>query len=308
MDSAAPDTIIVVAIRRLERDEGLDRNLPLMTAPHARTPDAISTRWLALAAPSVLAAATIVSLLADFSAPMFDAWRPLGITVASTLIVQFTTTLVLRDRLRGAYATGILVSITLGLWALVGILLVIPAWWWSLGAVRRLKGRASSGPFPIVPISRFSSTLAGIFLLLSVGRVVLAFSPWDSIPAASTIELPGSGGPDIFVVLLDGYPRADTLENDFGIDNAPFISSLENEGFVVDGDSRTNYMKTWLTITSLFHTQFVSGIPAFDDPPPDPSANIGSRPGRSSRHLSSRRSVSVDTKSSRAGPRSLRPT
>ena len=41
------------------------------------------------------------------------------------------------------------------------------------------------------------------------------------------------GLPDIYVVLLDAYPRADTLDNDFGYDNSPFLDGLRAEGFDV---------------------------------------------------------------------------
>ncbi len=37
--------------------------------------------------------------------------------------------------------------------------------------------------------------------------------------------------PDIYYIILDGYARSDTLENQYGFDNGPFITSLERKGF-----------------------------------------------------------------------------
>jgi hypothetical protein len=227
--------------------------------------------WWYLLSPAALVAATILFLLIGHSAPLGDLWRPLALGLAVTFIVQSLATRLMRDTLAGTYVAGVVVAVALGIWALAGVLLLLPAWWWAVGAIRRRSGRPAVKAFPIATIARSCAILAIVLFMSSVARVAMAFSPWDVDPAAHAVELPGSGGPDIFVIVLDGYAREDTLENEFGIDNSGFLADLEKSGFVVDDESQSNYMKSWLTIASMLHMEYVQDIPIFQDPTLDPA-------------------------------------
>jgi hypothetical protein len=66
--------------------------------------------------------------------------------------------------------------------------------------------------------------------------------------------------PNIYLLLLDGYPSADTLEMTFGYDNTPFLEGLEDLGFDVPTGVRTNYNKTWLTLASMLNGQYVGDM------------------------------------------------
>ena len=224
-----------------------------------------------LLAPMALVAAMILFLLIDHSAPLADLWRPLLVALGVTLLVQAVATVATRSYLRGAYVTGVVVAIGLGIWALAGVLLLLPAWWWAVAANRRRTGRPPTRGFPLAWLARSGGIVAFVILLFSVVRVAGALNPLTEDPAAMPVELPGSGGPDIFVMLLDGYARADTLSSEFGIDNTPFLAALEDAGFVVDDASHSSYMKTWLTVASMLHMEYVSDIPIFQDPTQDPA-------------------------------------
>ena len=67
----------------------------------------------------------------------------------------------------------------------------------------------------------------------------------------------GSGGPNVYVVLLDGYPRADTLHDTFGRGNEEFIADLQSRGFDISDQARANYNKTWLTLASMFNGTYI---------------------------------------------------
>jgi hypothetical protein len=71
--------------------------------------------------------------------------------------------------------------------------------------------------------------------------------------------------PDIYLIMLDGYPRADTLKRDFSLDVSPFLGSLEAAGFEVADRSHSNYNATLLTLTSVLNMQQVDV--AIPDPP-----------------------------------------
>ena len=51
--------------------------------------------------------------------------------------------------------------------------------------------------------------------------------------------------PSVYVLLLDGYPRQDSLE-DSGYDNGPFVAALSDLGFEVHADARSDYPRTEL--------------------------------------------------------------
>ncbi len=68
---------------------------------------------------------------------------------------------------------------------------------------------------------------------------------------------PGKTLPDVVVVLLDGYGRADALKRSYGYDNGPFVQALEARGFFVAKDARANYLTTDAAITSMLHMNYV---------------------------------------------------
>jgi hypothetical protein len=69
--------------------------------------------------------------------------------------------------------------------------------------------------------------------------------------------------PDIYLILLDGYPRADVLQEAFDFDNAPFVDALHERGFTVATESHSNYLWTRQSLTSMLHMKYVEQIPEF---------------------------------------------
>jgi len=72
-------------------------------------------------------------------------------------------------------------------------------------------------------------------------------------------------GPDIYVILLDGYPRADVLQYAFGIDNSPFTDALSARGFTVATASHSDYLWTHVSVPSALNLAYVEQIPAMLD-------------------------------------------
>jgi hypothetical protein len=125
-------------------------------------------------------------------------------------------------------------------------------------------------------ISRLTTGLnavAAIFLLLSLvrgvvnGTVVAGAGDVASAfgPPAIAGSTDGEGLPDIYLVVLDGYPRADTIRDRLGGDNDAFISELESRGFEVASASTSGYMYSDLAFTSLFHGRHLVEIPELED-------------------------------------------
>ena len=75
----------------------------------------------------------------------------------------------------------------------------------------------------------------------------------------------GALPPDIYVVMLDGYPRADVLEFAFGYENEPFLEALASRGFTVASRSHSDYLWTHLSLTSLMHMDYVENIESMQE-------------------------------------------
>jgi len=77
--------------------------------------------------------------------------------------------------------------------------------------------------------------------------------------SSNTILLPESSNtlkPDIYYIVLDGYPRADILKEIYNFDNSEFVENLEGLGFIVPENVRSNYPRTALSISSTLDMQY----------------------------------------------------
>jgi hypothetical protein len=64
-------------------------------------------------------------------------------------------------------------------------------------------------------------------------------------------------GPDIYYFILDGYGRADVLEEDFGFDNSAFLSGLRDRGFKIAEEAISNYPVTIMSATSTMNFAYL---------------------------------------------------
>ena len=58
---------------------------------------------------------------------------------------------------------------------------------------------------------------------------------------------------DVYILLLDEYPGADVLREQFGIDNTPFEDTLRAIGFRIPRSVRSNYAVTLMSVSSLLN-------------------------------------------------------
>ena len=66
--------------------------------------------------------------------------------------------------------------------------------------------------------------------------------------------------PDIYVIILDLYTRADVLEKKYHFDNSPFLDQLKDLGFYVADCSQSNYPSTRYSLTSLMQGNYLQEI------------------------------------------------
>lgn len=108
---------------------------------------------------------------------------------------------------------------------------------------------------------------AGAFLLASVGATAL----WSghskeilgqdrALKTASPALRPKDLAelPDIYVVILDGYGRADVLKEYYGFDNSAFLRMLKERGFFVAEQATSNYGWTAYSLGSMLNMEYLA--------------------------------------------------
>jgi len=209
---------------------------------------------------------TIAFVLFDYSASnvLLEAlWRPLLVALLVTLAFQVTFSVVLRSADLGAFLA---LALQFALLGLPIVSLILAAWLIAAVAVA-LRRRRGLRLIPWLRATRVLNVVAFLLLVQVVattgfgGGLAFGRSAWN---VARGTPLPGA--PDVYLILLDGYPRADTLQSRFGVDNGPFLSSMESMGFDVATQSRSNYDVTVLTLASMLNG---AQIPTLIPNPPD---------------------------------------
>lgn len=122
---------------------------------------------------------------------------------------------------------------------------------------------------PQIFIALNAVSIVAIGLTLSVFAMRMSKVPpayygaaWNVMRSKNSVPLDAAAGvkPDIYFIILDGYGRADILKELYGLDNSQFINFLERKGFTVSRDSRSNYPKTVLSITSMLNMEYVQSL------------------------------------------------
>ena len=211
--------------------------------------------------PVPFVATGMLAIFSEATATVESLPRPLMVALATTTVLLLALSAVFRSRHVGAYAT-LCIALTILDWPIVGVLMAaIPA---SAALASWIFRRARSGiPWPRV--TEFFNTAGLVLLALSIGTT------WSSGALASATPTgPGAlthgarMGPDIYVILLDGHPRGDTMNEDFGLDSGTFLGELERLGFEVADQSHSNYNFTSLTLASMFNMVQVQSIDGLD--------------------------------------------
>jgi hypothetical protein len=209
----------------------------------------------------------------------FAALRAVGVAIAVSLVLWVGATLVSGDRDKGTVLSAIAIvalgaNADLATLAILGVLLVVVALLlprarqfhipWSL-ATPAANGLALILALTLLIRGAQNGTLAQLPRELgwaAAGAGIAAFSGKSGTPGADPDGV--ADAPDIYILMLEDYPRADTLQRLFGFDNAEFLSALEDRGFTVAPKSRTNYSSSLLSLIAMFHARHIEAIPALD--------------------------------------------
>lgn len=233
-----------------------------------------AVRLLGVVHPLLFAAAYVLERFAGTNTAIPELWRPLLVAI----LVAGALTLGLWAILRNPYAAAMVASAILLAAAfhpipaliLVGLIL----WWAGTSVIRRRRGLApravGTGSLVVQAASAYAVVLLVAALFASLPAFTLGVAQRPSLPAGGD----SAAGPDIYLLLLDGYPRGDTLATEFGHDNSAFELELADLGFEVAPDALADHNKTWLTVATMLNGQYVTDIPEIADPPGDAPGQV----------------------------------
>lgn len=249
---------------------------------HRSPPSAVARRLVIELQPAFVAAAVVISRFNAVPSTPSAIWRPLIVTLGATALLLLATRVLTRNRFFAAILTSTIVLFSFREILPAGVLMAALIWAAIMQLIgnRIWRGRTSRR---LQEVARATAVISATTLLVTVATAAVQFSSGPRVLAPSFI-VSGSGGPNVYMLMLDGYPRADTLATTFEFDNGAFLDGLESRGFGVAEAARSNYRKTWVTLATMFNGTYVDELIAGQDPPPTGNDQIrwlGAMIGRS---------------------------
>lgn len=217
--------------------------------------DRVRQILLAVVVAYLAFAGYILGRFANAAFPTFYLFRPLLLVIPLALLVGLLAAGFARSHapLAAGIAVGLIcfwATFTRHWWQAA----LVAAAWLALVLIARRVGR----PLPLIPRSASMAAMAFVLVFFVSGVVRAVLSAEGPVAPVTATQV--ATGPNIYVVLLDGYPRRDTLMNDMGIDNGPFEDALAARGFDVYDDAHTDRRYTDLTLMNLL-TGTTEGVP-----------------------------------------------
>ncbi len=224
--------------------------------------------------PVLLAVAWVLNegLLTEAEIPSMA--RPVLVAALVAVLLTLLGWVILRNRWDGGLVAGMvillvilpfqLVKVSRALGSEVGFLILTMSLTAAIGIplVLAVRARRQGRPIPRPSAGRLNEF--GFLLLLAVvvtntlGDAGTAVARLTATPTSADLPNAPSRPPDMVIILLDGYPRADVLERQLGIDNSRFLTALADRGFDVASDSHSNYVFTAATLASMFQMQYLN--------------------------------------------------
>lgn len=117
-------------------------------------------------------------------------------------------------------------------------------------------------------LTQLVNAVALVLILVQVGTAIHGWSGRGNTITSDTYEptafLENDRNPDIYLIVLDAYARSDILQELYDYDNGEFIDNLRQRGFYVADSSRSNYVSTAQSLTSLLNMNYLHRFMATD--------------------------------------------
>jgi hypothetical protein len=129
-----------------------------------------------------------------------------------------------------------------------------------VAVVRLRRKKPLSGKTP--HLMAWTAATLIVFSIVQVALGALAVRK----PQSPTVPPPVAGRagrdipPDIYIIVVDAYARADVLRERYGYENGPFLGALAEIGFAVRSRSSANYPLTFLSLASALNMTSLEGL------------------------------------------------
>jgi hypothetical protein len=219
-------------------------------------------------AESAVWAAALVAIIfvpaALLETATLHAFRPRSFITASLIVGAFSLLVI---------AGTWIASRDIGLAIRTAAAATFALFWWSYLAVPSAMV-ASTVPFIPVDVAIVVIATAISYAMLRYGRIwmvsIMLVALFLLVAGIQTVEIrdlrivaqtsgsivrsvnPPEQTPNVFVLLLDGYPRSDVLEAVFDTSDAAFVSTMASMGIATNPDSWSNYDRTYASVSSMF--------------------------------------------------------
>lgn len=211
--------------------------------------------------PLALVSAFLVTELIEFWIPITGLLRSMIVLGGMAIAIQIAVSIV-AGRDRGAYAAAIVLmaafdlKILAFLFGVATLLLVV-----SSLRHRRLV------PLDWPHITKIFNLVGVASLLLAIANAIVLTPRIPTGVLQTSVHPTGNLQPlpDVYLILLDAYPRADTLMSVLGHDNSAFLERMRAIGFDVASNAHSNYNRTSLTVTSMLNAKHIQDL--MPDPP-----------------------------------------
>jgi hypothetical protein len=208
-------------------------------------------------------------ILADYSlteVPWSDVARPILVAAVASGIIGLACAWLPWPSAATAVTVAIVVGVArpeVAIWVLAAMLAWVALRRWSRILLKRGDGSAAG-------LAAGVAVIAALFLVVNLVTAV-GVQGMPTLAGHARANESASGGASVYLLLLDGYPRNDTLREDMGYDNEPFLRALEARGFAVDRQSESMYPRTNQAVAHLF------GVEVEGFGPPSPQMRRGLR-------------------------------
>jgi hypothetical protein len=118
-------------------------------------------------------------------------------------------------------------------------------------------------------IALMANSMAFILIVILASFFILRFATVDWMSYSHAInkskQLPIAKShpdrkPDIYYIVLDGYGRADVLEQYYLFNNSEFKNNLRQKGFIVPKNSYANYPTTFVSVPSTLNFDYIQNF------------------------------------------------
>lgn len=197
------------------------------------------------------------------------AFLALALSAVAVVVVWLIGSVILKDRGKGAilatatavlfFAHGHLLSLAGGSDTAAWILIAGGSALFAAIGILLARWRGNPGRW-----NRILDLVALALVLMVLAPIVMSeLSPATNLPPddrQTTSQAPLGYLPDIYVIIMDGFGRADRLKEIYGVDLSDLQAHLEQRGFEIPERANANYSQTSLSLAALFNSDYVTNL------------------------------------------------